>query len=113
MRIHFRWGQISNAKSKIERILNYPENTDFEVELVIESAPSFNYEEEDAADPRNISIKMRYSFIGMPQNNFEPRIADQSIGYFSEKITDLSTDDATPYVDLIHKWDLQKKNPRS
>jgi len=107
----FKWGQISKAKSKIERILNYPENTDFEVELVMESAPSFNYEEEDAADPRNISIKMRYSFIGMPQNNFEPRIADQSIGYFSEKITDLSTDDATPYVDLIHKWDLQKKNP--
>ena len=107
----FRWGQISPTKSRIKRVLNYPENTDFEVELVIESAPSFNYEEEDAADPRNISIKMRYSFIGMPQNNFEPRIADQSIGYFSEKITDLSTDDATPYVDLIHKWDLQKKDP--
>jgi len=107
----FRWGQISQSKSKIERVINYPENTDIEVELVIESAPSFNYEEEDAADPRNISIKMRYSFIGMPKNNFEPRIADQSIGYFSEKITDLSTDDATPYLDLIHKWDLQKKNP--
>ena len=107
----FRWGQISPTKSKIERIINYPKNTDIEVELVIESQPSFNYEEEDAADPRNISIKMRYSFIGMPKNNFEPRMADQSIGYFSEKITDLSTDDATPYLDLIHKWDLQKKNP--
>ena len=107
----FRWGQISTAKSRIKRVLNYPENTDFEVELVIENAPSFNYEEEDVADPRNISIKMRYSFIGMPQNNFEPRIADQSIGYFSEKITDLSSDNATPYVDLIHKWDLQKKDP--
>ena len=107
----FRWGQISPTKSKIERIINYPKNTDIEVELVIESQPSFNYEEEDAADPRNISIKMRYSFIGMPKNNFVPRMADQSIGYFSEKITDLSTDDATPYLDLIHKWDLQKKDP--
>ena len=107
----FRWGQISPTKSKIERIINYPENTDIEVELVIESQPSFNYEDEDAADTRNISIKMRYSLIGMPDNNFEPRIADQSIGYFSEKITDLSSDDATPYLDLIHKWDLQKKDP--
>ena len=71
-----------NLRNKIERIINYPENTDIEVELVIESQPSFNYEDEDAADPRNISIKMRYSFIGMPDNNFEPRIADQSIGYF-------------------------------
>ena len=107
----FRWGKVSTTKSKINRILNYPENTDIEVELVIENPPSRDYEEEDAADPRNVSIKIRYSFIGMPDNNFEPRIADQSIGYFSEKITDLSSDDATPYIDLIHKWDLQKKNP--
>ena len=107
----FTWGQISPTKSKIQRVINYPKNTDIEVELVIESAPSFNYEEEDAVDPRNISIKMRYSFIDMPKNSFEPRLADQSIGYFTEQITDLSTDDATPYLDLIHKWDLQKKNP--
>ena len=107
----FRWGQVSSSKSRIEGIHNYPNNTDIEVELVIESAPSYNYKEEDVADSRNVSIKMRYSFIAMPNNNFEPRLADQSIGYFSEKITDLSSDDATPYLDLIHKWDLQKKNP--
>ena len=47
----------------------------------------------------------------MPDNNFEPRIEDQSIGYFSDRVTNLSSKDATPYMDLIGKWDLQKKDP--
>ena len=68
-------------------------------------------EEEDAADPRNISIFLRYSFIEMPENDFEPRQADMRIGYFTERITDLTSLDVTPYADLINKWNLQKKNP--
>ena len=47
----------------------------------------------------------------MPDNNFEPRIEDQAIGYFSDRVTDLSSKDVTPYMDLISKWDLQKKYP--
>ena len=107
----FNWGQISPTKSRVLGVYNYEQNTDFEVEYVIESAPSYKYDGEDVADPRNVSIQVRYSFIEMPQNNFEPRIEDQSIGYFSDRVTDLSSKDVTPYKDLIGKWDLQKKNP--
>ena len=105
-----RFGQLSPTKSRILSVHNYEQNTDFEVEHVIENAPC-RYEGEDIADPRNISIQVRYSFIQMPDNNFEPRIADQSIGYFSDRVTDLSSKDVTPYMDLIGKWDLQKKEP--
>ena len=107
----FSWGQISPSKSRIIDVYNYEENTDFQVEYVIESSPSYEYEAEDVADSRNVSIQIRYSFIEMPENDFEPRIANQSVGYFSEKITDLSSTDVTPYKDLIGKWNLRKKNP--
>jgi len=107
----FNWGQISPTKSRVLGVYNYEQNTDFEVEYVIESAPSYKYDGEDVADPRNVSIQVRYSFIEMPQNNFEPRIEDQAIGYFSDRVTDLSSKDVTPYKDLIGKWDLQKKDP--
>ena len=107
----FNWGQVSPTKSRILGVYNYEKNTDFEVEHVIESAPSYKYDGEDVADPRNVSIQVRYSFIEMPDNNFEPRIEDQSIGYFSDRVTNLSSKDVTPYMDLIGKWDLQKKDP--
>mgnify|MGYP001221959242 CR=1 FL=1 len=107
----FIWGQMSTEKSRILSFHNYPKNTDVEIEYVFENPPSYGYEEEDAADPRNISISLRYSLIEMPDNNFEPRLADQRVGYFTERITDLTSVDLTPYNDLITKWDLQKKNP--
>ena len=107
----FKWGQLSKEKSRIIGIFNYPENTDIEVEYVIENPPSREYEAEDAVDPRNISIALRYSFIQMPSNEFEPRIADQRIGFFTTKVTDLTSTDVTPYSDLIHKWNLKKKFP--
>ncbi len=111
------WGQISPTKSRILNIHNYKENTDFQVEYVIENmAPSDwfsreDFEYEDIADPRNISVQVRYSFIEMPQNDFEPRIANQSIGYFSDRVTNLTSTEVTPYLDLIGKWNLQKKYP--
>mgnify|MGYP001320614141 FL=1 len=107
----FVWGQMSMEKSRILSFHNYPKNTDVEIEYVFENPPSYGYEAEDAVDPRNISISLRYSLIEMPDNDFEPRLADQRVGYFTERITDLTSVDLTPYNDLINKWDLQKKNP--
>ena len=59
----FGWGQVSPSKSRIKGVFNYEKNTDFEVEYVIESAPSYGYEAEDVADPRNVNVNIRYSFI--------------------------------------------------
>ncbi|GIS49134.1 MAG: hypothetical protein Ct9H90mP22_7220 [Gammaproteobacteria bacterium] len=50
-------------------------------------------------------------FVEMPDDKFEPRIADQRIGYFSEKVTDLSTYDSNNARDLINRWRLVKKDP--
>ena len=86
-------------------------NTDFEVEYVIESPPSYEYSGEDAADSRYVSVHVRYSFIEMPDNDFEPRIENQSIGYFSDRVTNLTSKKITPYQDLISKWNLQKQDP--
>ena len=106
----FKWGKISAEKSRIKSLYNYPKNTDVEIEYVFENPPSMEYPEEDAVDPRNISISLRYSFIEMPENDFEPRLDDQRIGYFTERITDLSSKEITPYADLINKWNLKKIN---
>ena len=107
----FGWGMVSPIKSRVTKLYNYEKNTDFEVEYVIESQPSYEYDAEDTADVRNVNIMMRYSFIEIPKNDFQPRLVNQSVGYFSDRITDLTSKDATPYGDLISKWHLKKKYP--
>ena len=49
----------------------------------------------------------------MPDNQFNPRVADQRVGYFSQRVTDLSTYDNYPQRDLINKWRLIKKDPEA
>ena len=103
----FKIGSISKNKSSINEVLNYPENTDFEINFVFSNASNKPIENQDS---RNNSISLRYSFINYPENNFEPRIEDQRIGFFSERKTNLSSTDITPYEDLINKWHLEKKD---
>jgi len=103
----FKIGSISKNKSSINSIKNYPENTDFEISYVFSNASNKPLENQDT---RNNSISVRYSFIADPKNNFETRIESQKIGFFSERKTNLSSTDITPYQDLINKWHLEKKN---
>ena len=103
----FKIGSISKNKSSINSVLNYPENTDFEVNFVFSNSSNKPIENQDS---RNNSISLRFSFINYPENNFETRIEDQRIGFFSERKTNLTSTDITPYEDLINKWHLEKKD---
>ena len=103
----FKIGSISKNKSSINAVLNYPENTDFEINFVFSNPSNKPIENQDS---RNNSISLRFSFINYPENNFESRIEDQRIGFFSERKTNLSSTDITPYEDLINKWHLEKKD---
>ena len=103
----FKIGSISKNKSSINYIKNYPENTDFEISYVFSNSSNKPLENQDS---RNNSISVRYSFIAYPENNFETRIENQNVGFFSERKTNLSSTDITPYQDLINKWHLEKKD---
>mgnify|MGYP003323222159 CR=1 FL=1 len=84
---------------------NYPKNTDFEVDYVFSNPASYE-------SLRNTSVKLRYTFLEMPQDNgFEIRFEDPRIGYFTDRVTDLSSTEITPYRDLVQKWNLQKQDP--
>ena len=103
----FKIGSISKSKSSINAVLNYPENTDIEINFVFSNPSNKPLENQDS---RNNSISLRYSFINYPKNSFENRMEDQRIGFFSERKTNLSSTDITPYEDLINKWHLEKKD---
>jgi hypothetical protein len=49
----------------------------------------------------------------VPNNDFKPRFDDYRIGYFSENVNDMTSQGFTNYRDLIHRWDLKKKDPNA
>ncbi|PWJ43963.1 zinc-dependent metalloprotease [Sediminitomix flava] len=110
-RPRFSEGKLSKSKSKYLNIKSYPQNSDVVVEYVFENARPKVYGDESVTDARNTSVILQHSFIEMPENDFEPRFDDPRIGYFNTQVTDMTATNATPYRDLIHRWDLQKKDP--
>lgn len=109
----FNLGMLSKTKTRYENIKNYPENTDIVVRYVYDDPSSRGTGSEAIADGRYVEILLQHSLIEMPQNDFKPRLDDPRIGYFTTQVNDMTTVDAINYRDLIHRWNLVKKDPNA
>ncbi|HYG16494.1 MAG TPA: DUF5117 domain-containing protein, partial [Bacteroidia bacterium] len=107
----FNLGMLSKDKTKYGNLRSYPENTDVVVEYVYDNPSPINNGGTEVADARSVTLKIQHSFIEAPENDFEPRMDDPRIGYFTQQINDMTTPDATNYRDPIHRWHLVKKDP--
>ncbi len=107
----FSLGSLNSKKSKYLAIKNFPNNTAVSVEYVYDNPSPINYGTDEITDARFVSVKLQHSLIEVPNNNFKPRADDARVGYFIEKMNDQTSTSATPWKDVIHRWNLVKKNP--
>lgn len=107
----FKVGSLAKSKTKVSELRNYPENVDVIVDYVFDNPHPINGGSDAVTDARNITVKVQHSFIAMPDEPFEPRFDDYRVGYFFDKVTDLTSHDAAPYRDMINRWRLEKKDP--
>ncbi|MBL7942360.1 MAG: zinc-dependent metalloprotease [Flavobacteriales bacterium] len=103
-------GGLSKDKTKVEKVNNYPQNTEVTVAYVYENQNPMIWSDA-LTDPRNITVRYQHSLLEVPNNNFKPRNDDPRIGYFSTQVNDMTSFSATPYRDVIHRWNLEKKDP--
>jgi hypothetical protein len=107
----FSLGKLDGDKSRVLNLRSYPLNTDVEVEYVFSNPTPKVGGSEAVTSARNISIRVMHSLIAMPDNGYQPRFADPRVGSFDVQVTDLTSTEATPYRDMIRRWDLVKKDP--
>jgi hypothetical protein len=109
----FKLGTLNKEKTKINSIKNYDENTNLEVEYVYSSPSILNGGSAAVTDGRNVSIKIFHSLMAMPENDFEVRFDDPRVGYFTTLVNDQTSTNSITYRDLIHRWNLIKKDPNA
>ena len=107
----FNLGTLNTAKSKYHKVKSFPDNTDIQVDLAYDNPAPYNSGGKDITDARYIRVRMQHSFIEMPANDFQSRLDDPRIGYFSQEINNLTSVDAVNYRDVINRWHLVKKDP--
>ncbi|MEQ6119756.1 zinc-dependent metalloprotease [Reichenbachiella sp. MALMAid0571] len=106
----FKLGGLSSDKTKYVDIRNYEENSDVVVEYTFDNKKPNPIDTDAITDSRYISVQVQHSFIAVPENNYQARIDDPRVGYFTTKVTDMTTKEAVPYMDLVHRWNLEKKD---
>jgi Met-zincin/Domain of unknown function (DUF5117) len=109
----FSLGNLDKTKTKINNIKNYEDNTNLEVEYVYSKPSVLNGGSQAVTDARNVSIKVFHSLIAMPENDYEIRLDDPRVGYFTTQVNDQTATNSAPYKDLVHRWNLVKKDPNA
>ncbi len=94
------WASVKSLKDNVE------------LEVAATYASSGHMDIDSIADSRGATIHVHYSISLLPQTGYQPRIADDRVGYFITAVKDWSRkgeDDR--FVRYINRWDLQKADP--
>ena len=98
---------FSESKSSWARIKGFKDNIELEVAATYASSGSQDID--SVADSRGATINVHYSISLLPNTGYQPRMADDRIGYFLTVVKDYSrkgVDDR--FVRYINRWDLRK-----
>jgi hypothetical protein len=95
--------------SKIEKVRSYARNSQVIVAHAYDTDGSMATR--DVPDARVLTTTIQHSFIALPEPGFKPRRDDYRVGYFTNRITDLTSQGQNRWADLIERWRLEKKDP--
>lgn len=111
--LFFNLGMLNPAKSRYHDVRSFPNNTDVIVDLAYDNPAPMNNGGPDITDARYVRVRMQHSLIEIPQNDFKPRFDDPRVGYFSQQVTNQTSTSPVPFKDIIHRWNLKKKDPNA
>jgi len=93
-------------------LTNFPGNTEIDVVLHFHTdAPKVNAY--TLPDYRSFQHTYHYSLCELPESDFQPRLADDRVGYFTTSYQDYtSVLREDPYVHNINRWHLEQAEPK-
>ncbi|QIR39433.1 zinc-dependent metalloprotease [Tolypothrix sp. PCC 7910] len=97
----------------------FPENLEVETVLNFSGGGGSSSESEmlnfeSLPDSRGFTLRLHYSISQLPNNKYQPRLADERVGYFITAYQDLSKDDrGDPFMRYINRWNLEKADPQA
>jgi hypothetical protein len=98
---------FSQQKSTWHEVKAFEENMELDVAATYSSSGS--QELDTVPDSRGATINVHYSISKIPSTGYQPRLADDRVGYFVTAVKDFSSkSDRDQFVRYINRWDLQK-----
>ena len=101
---------FAGDRSTFGSVKGFENNVEIEVAATYASAGTQDID--TVPDSRGVGINIHYSISKIPQTNYQPRLADDRIGFFLTAVKDFSSKgDREQFIRYINRWDLQKSDP--
>ena len=98
---------FARDRSTWASVKGFPNNVELQVAATYASGGMMRFD--SVADSRGVTINVHYSISLLPQTGYQPRLADDRVGYFLTVIKDYSKKYETDrFVRYINRWDLRK-----
>jgi len=98
---------FARDKSSWARVKGFRDNVEIEVAATYASGGTAKLE--TVADSRGVTLVIHYSISLLPQTGYEPRLADDRVGYFVTAVKNYSKKyDSDRFVRYVNRWDLRK-----
>jgi hypothetical protein len=111
-----RLGPIDRERTTWHSIKTFPKNIELEVAATFAgSGPRMMRGDGDAIiDPRGNTVILHYGLVELPQDGYQPRAADDRIGYFLTAVKDFSADSKdSAFVRYVNRWRLERADGKS
>jgi hypothetical protein len=103
---------FARDRSTWSRIKSFPDNVELEVAATYGSSGATTLD--TVPDSRGVTVNVHYSISLLPQNSYQPRLADDRVGYFVTALKDFSQQvDEDRFVRYINRWSLEKADPKA
>jgi hypothetical protein len=109
-------GSFDPNRSSWHKIKAFPHNVELEVAATFEGGRGgfslFGGGSDSVIDERGKTIVIHYGLCELPDSGYQPRLADDRVGYFLSAVKDFSSEsDDSAFVRFVNRWRLERAEP--
>jgi hypothetical protein len=103
-----RLGFFDTSRSSWAKVKAFPRN----IEVEVSATYSGGFGGDSVIDGRGTTVVLHYGLCELPDSGYQPRFADDRVGYFLSVVKDFSTEGQdTPFLRYVNRWRLERAEP--
>ena len=101
-------GSLDRSRSTWDKIKAFPKNVEIRVAATF-SGGRWGFSDSSVIDSRGNTLVIHYGLVELPEHGYQPRLADDRVGYFLSAVKDFSNDSKdTSFLRYVNRWRLER-----
>jgi hypothetical protein len=102
-------GSFDASRSSWHKVKAFAKNIEVEVAATFSGGRGLGSGDESVIDSRGNTVVIHYGLVELPNDGYQPRLADPRVGYFLTAQKDFSsTNPDTAFVRYVNRWRLER-----